>query len=274
MHRASFLLLLLVACGTSGAPQGAPSGGAKASDAAAGVSPAPSPPQPFAPEVTATRVVFEIDYQAGAEPYVGDNLAFGPQWGLFETNVAKLFEGTGKTIQVPTTLDRMERLDDIAGSDHDANDILAIADRHRAVQTEGDVLSYYVVWLDGYFSEAGARRNDVLGVSVGRGVIGMFKPVIAKSVLPLLPTIPRVVEQAVLVHEVGHAFGLVNHGVPLASAHQDVANGAHCANKDCVMYFSVDGTEAALDFVQKRVLSSNTVLFDDACLADVAAARK
>lgn len=235
----------------------------------------PPPDNPFATAAAATRVVFEIDYQANAEPYVGSTPPFGDQWTLFEKNVGKLFEGTNKSLEVPTTLDRMERLDDIAASTHDVDAILAIAARHRSTRTRDDVIAYYVVWLDGYLEEDGAKRDSVLGVSIGdTGVIAMFKPVIESAALPLLPNVARIVEQVVLVHEVGHAVGLVNNGIPLATPHHDAPNGAHCTNDRCVMYFSVESVEAARDFVQRRVTQSDLVLFDDACLGDVAAARR
>src|SRR5687768_11448819 len=85
-------------------------------DSSTATSPAPGTQphaNPFAPQVEATRVVVEIDYQRGAEPYTGTSVAFGDTWRLFQTNAAKLFEGSGKTVEVPTTLDGMQRLDDI-----------------------------------------------------------------------------------------------------------------------------------------------------------------
>ena len=220
-------------------------------------------------------MVVEIDYQRGAEPYTGSTVAFGDTWTVFKTNAAKLFEGTGKTVEVPTTLEAMEAFDDVSGDQFTSEAILAIADRHRGTQTGGDVIGYYVVWLDGYFERDGARDTQVLGVSIGRtGVIAMFKPVIESSALPLVPGVSRAVEQAVLVHEFGHAIGLVANGLPLASAHHDEPHGAHCTNDQCIMYWAIEGVAAARDFAQKRITRSDVVLFGDECLADVAAARR
>ena len=157
-----------------------------------------------------------IDYQKGAEPYTGQSVAFGDTWRLFQVNAAKLFEGSGKTIDVPVTLDRIERLDDVQGSQFSTEAILTIASAHRGTKTGGDVLAYYVVWLDGFLEEEGAARKAVLGVGdwVRTGVIAMFKPVIANAGLPLTPDLSRIVEQTTLVHEFGHAVGLVANGVP------------------------------------------------------------
>ncbi len=253
------LLALVIACGS----------GSK--DSIEG----PPPSNPFAPAVEAKRIVVEIDYQRGAEPYTGTSVAFGDTWRLFRTNAEKLFEGTGKTIEVPTTLAGMERLDDVKGTQFSAESILAIAEKHRQTKSGGEIIAYYFVWLDGIYEENGAARKEVLGVSLGRtGVIAMFKPTIESSALPLVPDIARVVEQTTLVHEFGHAVGLVANGIPTTTDHQDAPHGAHCSNERCVMYYTVEGVDAARDYAQKYVTRSDVVLFADDCLADVAAARR
>src|SRR6185295_2827660 len=103
MKRVAFLALLM-ACGSS------------SSAGSRDPIEAPPPSNPFAPAIDAKRIVVELDYQRGAEPYTGTSVAFGDTWRLFRTNAEKLFEGTGKTLEVPTTLDGMERLDDVQGT--------------------------------------------------------------------------------------------------------------------------------------------------------------
>jgi hypothetical protein len=249
--------------------------GKDASPAAESVE-APPPSNPFAPaNAVATKILVEIDYQRGAEPYTGSSVAFGDTWRLFRTNAAKLFEGTGKTIEIPTTLDGMEALSDVSGTQFSSDAVLAIAKQHRQSRTAGDVVAYYVVWLDGIYEEGGQARREVLGVSIGRtGVIAMFKPVIESAALPLVPDLARVVEQTTLVHEFGHAVGLVANGIPLASQHHDMPHGAHCTNDRCIMYYAIEGMEAARDYAQRNVTRSDIVLLGDECLADVVAARK
>ena len=268
------LLAVVVVSGGSACSSGSPgaSRGSSGSSSAGGAGP---PSHPLTPDAGGTRVVIEIDYQAGAEPYTGTSVAFGDTWRLFRTNAEKLIDGTGKTLEVPVTLDRMQRLDDVAGTQFSSDAILAIARAHRDTPSDGDVLAYYVVWLDGVFEEDGARREGVLGVSLGRtGVIAMFKPVIESAGLSLAPDLARIVEQTTLIHEFGHAVGLVANGVPLTSAHHDAANGAHCSNDRCIMYWTIEGVDAARDYAQRHVTRSDVVLFGDECLADVAAASR
>jgi hypothetical protein len=84
-----------------------------------------------------------------------------------------------------------------------------------------------------------------------------------------LSNIQRYVEQSTLVHELGHAIGLVNNGVPLVSAHQDGPHGAHCTDTSCVMYWQNEGASAMAAWATQYVLSNSTILFKADCLADV-----
>lgn len=80
------------------------------------------------------------------------------------------------------------------------------------------------------------------------------------------------VEQSALAHELGHAIGLVDRGLPLESPHGDLEHPLHCANPDCVMYYLNEGVWDLRDFVLNTFNMGPAVLFDEACLMDVAAA--
>jgi hypothetical protein len=254
----AFSLLASVACGDSGGGGGT----------APGEQP---PPEEVFPEKV-TTIEIEVDYAPGAEPYTGDAGATGDVWDLFRANAEALFEGRDKTFIIPTTLDEMQELEDVPAGPYDYDEIVAIADAHRDRKSSGSVVTYYVVWLDGLYEKDGSEQAGVLGVSLtGTGIIAMFKPVIESTSVGPLGAVERYVEQATLVHEFGHAVGLVNNGLPLTSEHHDAEHGAHCNNEDCVMYYQVEGASAMVDFVVARVTSGDVVLFADDCLADAAA---
>ena len=81
--------------------------------------------------------------------------------------------------------------------------------------------------------------------------------------------VKRYVEQSTLVHESGHAIGLVNNGLPMTSTHEDTAHRAHCSNPDCVMYWQNEGSDALKTFVLNRLNNPSLVMYDQACLKDV-----
>lgn len=217
------------------------------------------------------RVVLEVDYAPGAEPYTGATGRLGSIWDIFRDNAAAIFDGK-KEVVYPSTLAEMEQLDDVAGTRFGTADILAIAARHRSMPSGGDTVTFYVVFVDGLYVDAeGSEQPHILGVSVGTtGVIAMFKPTIAATASRGTTT-PRFVEQSTLVHELGHAVGLVDLGVPATTAHVDSDHPHHCSSTSCVMYWANEGSKDAADFVQQFMDTGNRVMFGAECLEDIRA---
>lgn len=218
----------------------------------------------FTPAVT--EVVIEVDYEAGAEPAAGSVPTFGEIWDFTRTNLDALFETAPKHLTVPTDLADMEALGALAGEDYSTEAILAIAEAHRGHTDSVERRSFYVVFLDGYLLDQGVRQDNVLGVSIGgTSVVAMFAPVATSASLPRL--VPFV-EQSVLVHELGHAVGLVDNGLEPTTAHHDAAHAAHCSSDACVMYWQYEGASEIVSFVQQYVATSSAVVFGQECLAD------
>lgn len=210
-------------------------------------------------------VIVEIDYAEGAEPYTGDSPGFGDPWDVLANNLDTLFAENPKTMMIDRDLADMQNVGVLEGEDFPSSRLHELADMYRDQETTETTRAFYLIFVDGYFADDSGQRRGVLGVSVGQNVIGMFKPVV-RSAGGLTP---ELLEQAVLVHEVGHAAGLVNAGVPLISAHQDEEHGKHCTNQDCVMYWTVDGSDDAIDFVLNNVTSSDATLWGSECLDDI-----
>ena len=138
--------------------------------------------------------------------------------------------------------------------------------------------------MNGYYSKDGQRNNAVLGVSVGdSGVIAVFKPAMQDNLDTLVGPIDspadklalainsRLIEQMVMLHELGHAVGLVNDGLPMSAKHQDDGHGHHCSNPNCLMYWMNSRFNSVRQFVTTHITSDASSVFDDACLADAAA---
>lgn len=214
-----------------------------------------------------TRIVVEVDYQQGAEPYVG-GANDTPAWDFFEENARALLGSSTAAVEVPKTLEAMQRMADVNDGVFTVGRIIELSNAHLdTVEGEGTVV-YHVLFLNGFFADSDGEQRGVLGVSIsGTRVIAMFKPVIASS--SFLPIVRNFVEQSTLVHEYGHAVGLVNAGVPLTSDHHDAENGAHCSNRDCVMYYLNESISDLVTFIDQWRSTGNAVLFGAECLQDV-----
>ena len=95
---------------------------------------------------------------------------------------------------------------------------------------------------------------------------------VASDAAPRFPNLAADrIERAVLVHEVGHALGLVDRGAPML--HERLTeDGAHSRYKGSVMYPSLHGTFAVLDPLLGE--DSTPYRFDRYDLADLAAVRQ
>jgi hypothetical protein len=223
----------------------------------------------FAPAVTS--VTIEIDYAAGAEPYVGMVKDFGDPWDLFQANVLAIFDGK-KTVSFPRTLAKMERLDDVPAKNFSNKDLLDVATAHRTEAQYSDAVAFYVVFVNGYWlDETGAERKDILGVSVpNSGVIGIFKPAISTPIASKIPP-PQFVEQLTLIHQLSHAIGFVDNGIPVGDsnkAHVDTDNLHHCTNKQCALSFNNESATGANTYASTYIRSSGAVLIGQECLSD------
>jgi hypothetical protein len=229
----------------------------------------PPVPQPdsqtlFSAEIK--TVELEIDYVEGAEPYTGEVGDYSDLWALFRANATRLMPG--KKIVCPSAVSDMELLQGEGGGNYSTTRILDIAGRHRDLENTATKAVFYGIWLDGYYEDEYGTHEDVLGANIGdTGVIAMFKPVLAAS--EELPTVVRFGEQTTFIHEFGHALGLVNVGIPLASEHEDSEHPGHCSNTDCAMYWANDQILSLIEFAKNFVDTGDPVVFGSECLDDV-----
>lgn len=226
---------------------------------------------------TVDSLALEVDYQTGAEPYTEypSPTRDGSTWEMTETNLDRLFRKNDATLDIPSSTSDMEEVSPQPEAPFASDEILEIAGSHRDVTSTESDRSFYVVFLDGKFEDDSGTRDDVLGVSIGNtGVLAIFKPVVERAAGddPYGQTVRRYVEQTTVVHEFGHAAGLVDNGLAMVDDHRDESHGAHCDNQDCVMYWKNQGPDGLSNFVDQYVIGEDDVVFRDQCLADVDAA--
>ncbi|HEX7665462.1 MAG TPA: hypothetical protein VF407_13145 [Polyangiaceae bacterium] len=255
--------------GSSENGDGSSNGGGGGSDQgqASGSVGQPSSATLFSPAIT--DVSIEIDYAKDAAPYTGSAGTTSDVFTIMGDNVARIFQNAPKHVTIPSTLDQMQELDDVTATSFTNDAILAIATAHRDQKNTASTATFYIVFVNGYYDQGQGPDHGIIGVSLGdTGVIAMFKPVIAGT-QSTLPGTPQYVEQSTLVHEFGHAVGLVNNGITMTTPHQDSAHGAHCTNTKCTMYWENEGASAATQFALDHFLGGSDILFGDECLADL-----
>lgn len=263
----SLLCLLIAACGSTGGGGGPATGDGNGGTHDATGGDAKGATDVFDPAIT--KVVVEIAYEHGEEPYTGAVVGFGDTFDLTVNNLDRLFKSK-KMLSVPRTLAEMTDVGTIPDEQLTTTDILALAAAHRQQHDTADTKAYFVIFVSGNYADANGPNSQVLGVEIGTtGVLAIFKDVIRGTEGSGVPNIGRYVEQSTLTHELAHGIGLVDNGVPLTSAHKDAPHGAHCTNSKCIMYWANEGTSGAVTFATQNITGGNTILFDAACLADV-----
>jgi hypothetical protein len=216
-----------------------------------------------------TKVVVEIDYENGQEPYTGPIIGFGDTFEPTLANIDREFAHK-KELTIPTTIAQMESIGAVNDEELTTADILTLAQLHRTQHDTADTKTYYIVFVSGHFADNSGPQTGVLGVSIGNtSVVAMFKDVIRTTQSLTTPNTERYVEQSTLIHELSHAIGLVDNGVPMVSPHKDADHGAHCNNPNCVMYWLNEGASDASSFAISRLVTGSSIIFDNACLADV-----
>lgn len=174
-----------------------------------------------------TKLVVEVDYVDGYRPAAA-------AVSLLEQRMQERLSKPGG-ITIEQTAVESSR------STYSVNDLRAMESQHRDRQPTGDTMVLYVLYVNGgHSSDTGS--SQVLGVQYGRASIAIFKETVRESEGLGAAFGSTEVEQAVLVHEFGHAAGLVNNGLPMVDDHEDPDHPKHSRNPDSVMYWAVENT--------------------------------
>ena len=219
---------------------------------------------------TMDKLVLEVAYEPGATPYTEAILGTGSLWDFAEANLNALFDGrkTQVAVTVPKTISEMTAIPSQGKTSFTADEILNISNRYQKGHSTAKTAYFFIVFLNGYYNDNGTAKQSVIGASIpGTAVIGMFKPVILSTKTGQSDSVPKYVEQSTIIHEMGHALGLVNNGVPMTAQHQDTSRGHHCTNPDCVMYWSNEGAADLSSFIQ-NLKQGQIVVYGQECLDD------
>lgn len=153
-------------------------------------------------------------------------------------------------------------------------ELQSLATNNESLTIDADATRLHLLFVDGRF-----MVDNVIGIVVGTHAIVIFREVLdgvcSGAVLnPLMrEELCDVAEVTVLTHEMGHALGLVNAGLPMVSDHEDPERAKHDVDPECVMYFAFQGPgvgDLLGDFVGG---TAEPVGYCAPSLADIAAAR-
>lgn len=134
------------------------------------------------------------------------------------------------------------------------------ADRMTKAGQGGGRAVLHVLFLRGNLQ----GNDEVLGVAVRGDVLAIFSDAVAAAGTPLISG--GAIEDAVLIHELGHLLGLVD--LARDTGRADPEHPGHSPNRESVMYWAVEST-----LVTQVLTGGPPRDFDRQDLADLAALR-
>jgi hypothetical protein len=212
------------------------------------INPGQSAPE-FLTDENFERLVVQVQYMQGYEP---------TQQGLnnLKTFLSNRLNKTSITIMEP------EEVPASGESSYTANDIRDLEREHRTqFSSENEIVAYFIV-VDGEFSDA-----DVLGIAHFNTSMALFGPMFDEVSGGIGSPPKEDVETIVMQHEFGHILGLVNNGLDMQNNHQDIENGRHCDNEECLMNYAFRNAN-----LFANIFGGYIPELDENCVADLQAA--
>lgn len=207
---------------------------------------------------TYDELLLDIDYIPGHPP---SDLALNEL-----RNVAQNLTGKRVTILGPTVIPTASQYDDVWTGD----DIEKLSKQTRTSRT--DAASLHLLWLDGSKDDPSGERV-ALGTT-HKDILIIYHEQIARDPLANPLEAPRInaelVERAVVMHEFGHALGLVGSPLPALTQRQPTPGDPHSKYRSSVMHPTIDSYAAYTMLLDGE---EPVYQFDRYDLADIAAAR-
>lgn len=118
------------------------------------------------------------------------------------------------------------------------NDVINIEKNNRTAFTNGSELAVYILYTNGNYTD-----QNVLGVVYKNTSAVLFGKKIQDNSGGIGQANRTKLVATVAAHEMGHLLGLVDLGSPMQTGHKDPANGSHCNNTGCLMYYASETSE-------------------------------
>ncbi|WBL24838.1 hypothetical protein [Zunongwangia sp. HGR-M22] len=134
-------------------------------------------------------------------------------------------------------------------SPFEIEEVYDIEKEKRSFYSVGDEISVYIYFADGS-NEGDTDKRFILGSAYRNTSMVIYGETIDKFAARVNAPSKSVIETAVLNHEFGHLFGLVNVGTELQSDHEDEENNGHCTEENCLMRASLEFGSGIIDQVR------------------------
>ncbi|MBZ9729779.1 hypothetical protein LB467_08755 [Salegentibacter sp. JZCK2] len=128
-------------------------------------------------------------------------------------------------------------------------DIVEIEKETRTIYNAGDEIAVYI-----YIADGSSEKDEDNKFTLGSAFRNTSMVIYAKTIQDFAarPNAPSEsdIEAAVLNHEFGHLFGLVDIGIEPQSDHKDEDNAGHCNIEDCLMRASIEFGSGIIDEIE------------------------
>jgi len=131
---------------------------------------------------------------------------------------------------------------------------------NRSVYTKDNAIAVYIL-----VSDANNSSPLVLGTAYLNTSIVLYEKSIRAHSGGFAEATREKVESGVMEHEFGHLMGLVNHGTPMVTPHEDSEQEHHCTNTNCLMYYEMETSGLT------RVTNNTIPSLDANCVNDLRA---
>jgi len=211
-----------------------------------------------------TKFSVKVFYEPTAVPYTGVLNLTHDTWDITKQSYQALFQThTGRTIETPVTTGDMTAIAAQNKSTWSEDELISLGSATALPLMNGTESTVSVIFLNGKFNGIAS----VLGVHfTGYPFVFIFKDVVVST--GGTGNDQKYVEQAVVVHEVGHAVGLVNNGVPMTTPHEDSVHPKHNSNNQCVMYWQVEYASSVLSSLSGLIAGGSLNLFASDSISD------
>lgn len=144
-----------------------------------------------------------------------------------------------------------------------------IEQKNRSTYNTGDEIAVFIYFADGSNEDDDSKKEVVLGSAFRNTSIVVYEKTIENFAAKANAPSKSVLENAVLDHEFGHLFGLVDMGSEPQSDHldSDPDHKGHCNVPGCLMRSSLEFGTGVVDITS----GGSVPVLDAQCIADLQA---